>query len=211
MNEKIAHFFTQYPRLELAKGTLLIREDQVPDSVYYIESGAVGLFDITKSGNRIILNMFSERAFVPMSLAINQTPSNFFYETTQKSIVYKVPAQDAVTFIKDNPEVMFDLLSRVYRGTDKVLKRLSYKMGNSARAQVVNELCQSSIREGVVTPNSSDGYTITINESGLASRTGLSRETVNREIQKLKKEHKVLIAKGSMIVISLSALLQLID
>jgi len=211
MNNKITTFFKNYQRLELPKGMLLVRENEIPDSVYFIESGGVGTFDITQSGNRIVLHVFGEHAFVPMSLAISKAPSSFFYETTQKTVIYKAPSQEVVAFMQDNPDVMFDLLTRVYRGTDELLKRLSYKMGNSARAQVVNELCQSSLREGIASSCSSDEYTLAMSESGLASRTGLSRETVNREIQKLKKEHKVLITKGSLIVISLSALLQLID
>jgi CRP-like cAMP-binding protein len=212
MEKRISDFFALYTRLELEKGVLLVRENQTLDSVYYIKSGAVGMFDISKSGNKIVLNIFTEGAFVPMSLAINKTPSNFFYETTATAILYKAPVDEVVIFIKSNPDVMFDLLSRVYSGTDKLLKRLSYKMGNSARAQVVNEICQSSLREGVATSSDTqDAYTVDVNESGLASRTGLSRETVNREIQKLKKEKLVLITKGSLVVISLSALLQLID
>jgi CRP-like cAMP-binding protein len=124
MEKRISDFFALYTRLELEKGVLLVRENQTLDSVYYIKSGAVGMFDISKSGNKIVLNIFTEGAFVPMSLAINKTPSNFFYETTATAILYKAPVDEVVIFIKSNPDVMFDLLSRVYSGTDKLLKRL---------------------------------------------------------------------------------------
>ena len=95
------------------------------------------------------------------------------------------PVDDAVEFIKSNSDVMFDLLSRVYSGTDGLLRRMAHLMGSSANTRLLYELLVAGRRYG---KEQSDGtYLVPISEEELAKRAGLSRETVSRELGKIKK------------------------
>lgn len=83
--------------------------------------------------------------------------------------------------------MLYDLLSRVYRGVDGLLGRLTHLMASSARTRLVYELVVEGERFG--TEREDGAITLDINEKDLGARAGLSRETVSREAHKLKNEN----------------------
>lgn len=74
-------------------------------------------------------------------------------------------------------------------------------MGN-ARSRVIFELIVESKRFGT---KDTQACTLGLTEGALAQRTGLTRETVNRELRKLKEEGMITYRKG-LIVNNLKAL-----
>src|SRR5581483_573042 len=137
-------------------------------------------------------------AFFPMSWAINRTPNNYFYKTETETRVHIVPADDALAFLKTNPDVMLDLLSRIYRGMDGLFGRMVHLMSGTARSRLIYELIIECRRFGNKTK---DGRVkLDMSEVDLAARSGLSRETVSREIHKLKERGWVGITTNAIIV-----------
>lgn len=139
-----------------------------------------------------------------MSLAINKTPNPYVYEAETDIDVRQAPVEDAVKFLKDNPDVTFDLLSRVYRGTDGLLGRMAHLMASSAKSRLMYELIIEAQRFGAKQDDNS--HILTIHEKDLAARAGLSRETVSREMTKLKDKNLVEITNKTIIVKDLIAL-----
>lgn len=183
VSKKIDEFFSQYNVREYRKGQILVFAQEEPRYVFQLVEGNVRQYDISAHGDEIVVNIFKPRAFFPMSWAINKTPNTYFYETTSTVKLRQADPEKTVEFLRANPDVLFDLLSRVYRGTDGLLGRMAHLMGGSATARVVYELVISCERFGE--KDTKTGYVIPINESTLATLTGLSRETVNREVRKL--------------------------
>jgi len=182
--QKIASFFTAYPLRTFEKRELLARaEDRLP-GVFYIIEGRVSQYDIAPSGNEVVVNVFKPGAFFPMSWAMNNTPNHYFFEAGTKVVAHLAPAADAVQFLKDNPDVTFDLLGRVYRGVDGVLRRMAHLMGGDAKSRLLFELLNAAYRFGEAQEGGS--VYVPFKESDLARHSGLARETVNRTIQSLK-------------------------
>ncbi len=181
---KVTSFFTKYPLRTFEKRQLLIRAETEIEYVFYIVEGRVSQYDITASGNEIAVNIFKPGAFFPMSSAINNTPNHYFFEASAKTVVHAVPAAEAVQFLKDNPEILFDLLARVYRGVDGILRRMTHLMGGDAKTRLLFELLNSAYRFGEQQQDGS--MLIRLSEGDLARHSGLARETVNRNIQTLK-------------------------
>lgn len=99
---------------------------------------------------------------------------------------------------------MFDLLSRVYRGTDGLLGRMAHLMASSAKRRLMYELLVSARRFGT---QAADGScTVPANEKELGARAGLTRETVSREMAKLKKENLVTVRTKDTVIHNLDAL-----
>jgi CRP-like cAMP-binding protein len=120
-----------------------------------------------------------------MSWAINNTSNQWFYETGSKVTLRQAPVDEVLGFLETNPDVLFDLLSRLYSGTDGLQRRMAHLMAGSARSRVLFELIVAARRFGKQQKNGS--LFIDIRENELARRSGLSRETVSRELQKIKK------------------------
>lgn len=186
VTQKVANFFAQYRVRKYAKGQVLILNGDTSESIYYLEEGLVKQYDVTYRGDEIILNVFKPFAFFPMSMAVNKTPSPYVFAADSDIRVRQAPAEDVVRFIQDNPDVMFDLLSRVYRGTDGLLGRLAHVMSKSAKGRLMYEILVATRRFGEEQADSS--YVLHMSEKDLGANAGLSRETVSREIAKLVKE-----------------------
>lgn len=200
MDEKIAktieEFFTRYPLKRFKKGQIIIYGGDEPTGVFHLLSGKVRQYDINYRGDEIVVNVFKPPAFFPMAWAINKTHNQYFYETMTEVELRQAPADDVVAFLKTNPDVMYNLLSRLYSGTDGLQRRMAHLMGGSARSRILFELIVECARFGDIQEDGS--YVLSIKESELAQRAGLSRETVNREVSKLKTKG-LLTHKGQTI------------
>lgn len=195
---KIEEFFAEFRPRQYAKGQVLILSGDDTDYVYYLIKGTVKEYDVTYRGEEIILNLFKPPAFFPMSLAINKVPNPYIYEAETDIEIRQAPADQVVTFIKNNPDVMYDLLSRVYRGVDGIIGRIVHLMAGTAKSRLIYELLLEARRFGTI--ESGQGYLLNINEKDLGARAGLSRETVSREMHKLKMENLVTVhGKGLLI------------
>jgi CRP-like cAMP-binding protein len=189
---KIEEHFSQYPLRSYPKGQILIHAGEDPEHIYYLARGKVRQYDISYRGDEIVVNVFKPGAFFPMSWAITRAPNKYFFDAEMAIEVRAAPADTTLAFLQANPDVMFDLLTRLYRGMDGVLGRMVQLMSGSARSRVLYELLVEARRFGKKTENGS--YRISINESELAAQAGLSRETVSREVQKLSQSGLVKVS-----------------
>lgn len=202
--DKVQKHFTKYPKHTYPKGQILVFADESPDHIFYIVKGRVRKYDVSYRGDEVIVNLFKPPAFFPMSWAINRTPNNYFYKTETESEVHIVPTEDALEFLKANPDVMLDLLSRIYKGMDGLLGRVVHLMSGTARSRVIYELIIECRRFGEQTKDG--GYKLGISEVDLAARSGLSRETISREVHKLKESGWVEVTTSSIIVKNMTEL-----
>lgn len=184
IKDKVSTFFGQYPLQTYNKRELLLHAEEPIHSVFYIVEGRVSQYDIAPNGNEVVVNVFKPGAFFPMSSAINDIENHYFFEAGLKVQVRIVPKTEVVQFLHENPDVVFDLLSRVYRGVDGVLRRMAHLMGGDAQTRLVFELLNVTYRFGEQQPDGTIHVQLT--EGDLAKHSGLARETVSRLLQDLK-------------------------
>lgn len=195
---KVEEFFNQFRKLSYKKGEILIRADDDPSGIFYLKEGKVRKYAISKKGEELIVNIFKPGAFFPMSWAMNDTPNSYFYEAETPLEVFKAPKDKVLDFVEKNPDVLYNLLQRVYSGTDGMTLRMLHLMGGGAYARLITEILINAKRFGKA---SSDGkFEVKIAEKDLAAQTGMTRETISRELKILKekglidlKDHCILI------------------
>lgn len=202
-SDKIQEYFSTFPKRAYPKGQIIIFANEDPSAVYYVVEGKVRNYDHTYRGDEVIVNIFKSPAFFPMSWAINRTPNQYFYRTEEPTTLHVVPTDKALEFVKTNPDVMLDLLSRLYHGIDGLLGRMVHLMSGTARSRVMYELIIECHRFGK--NEKANTYELTVSEVDLAARSGLSRETVSREISKLK-EQKLISSNIKLVVKDLAEL-----
>jgi CRP-like cAMP-binding protein len=193
--EKIEKFFSAYPTREFGKGHILIHAYDNPTQVFHLLEGRVKQYDISFRGDEVVLNVFKPPAFFPMSSAVNDTPNVYFYEAEGDISIQAAPNADAVAFLKDNSDVLYDLLSRVYKGVDGLIGRLAHMMAGSARSRILYEILIEARRFGT---QRGAGMAIALTETDIGTHAGLARETVSREIRKLKQEGMISVIKNEI-------------
>ncbi|PIR39066.1 MAG: hypothetical protein COV34_00010, partial [Candidatus Zambryskibacteria bacterium CG10_big_fil_rev_8_21_14_0_10_42_12] len=197
-SKKVADFFSQFRKQTYKKGELLIRADDAPSGIYYLTSGNVRKYAISQKGEEVVLNVFKKGAFFPMSFAFNKTRKNdYYYEAMEELTLYKAPIDEVITFLKKDTDVLYDLTTRVFRGTEGLEKRLAYLMAGSAYTRLVTELLIHAKRFG---KQRDKGVEIQASETEFAALTGMTRETVSREIRHLKEKRLVSLKKNKLFI-----------
>lgn len=203
-SKKIIDFFAKYPERKFDKREIMVRAERELPGIFYITDGRVSQYDITPAGDEVVVNVFKPGAFFPMSVAINRTPNNYYFEASTKVVARLAPAEQVVQFLKDNPDVLYDLLSRVYRGMDGILRRMAHMMGGDAKSRMMFELINAANRFGE--QQSSGAVVLQLKESDLARHSGLSRETISRTVRELKASGLVEVQRGGLIIKDLKRL-----
>lgn len=205
IQKKIDDFFTKFKYQKYKKGEILVRADDNPKGIFYLKKGFVKEYAISKKGDELVVNIFKPASFFPMSWAINGTPNMYFFEAITDLEVCRVPKDRALEFIKTNPDVLYDLLSRVYKGTDGILTRMTYLMAGNAYARLVTEVIIYAKRFGK-RGDDKNVFEISLSEKDLAASSGMTRETVSREMKTLKDKDLVSFRKNTLVIKNLKEL-----
>lgn len=196
--KKVEAFFQSYPKRKYPKDQIVIFAHESPEKVFHILSGKISQYDISYRGDEIVVNIFKAPAFFPMNWAINNVENQYFFKTEEETVVRIAPPEDVLKFIQDNPDVMLNLLSRLYKGVDGVLARTVHLMSGSAKSRIIYELIIECRRFG---EKVKDGmYRLKISESDVAAHSGLARETVSREIKHLKERKLIEVVGGGIFI-----------
>jgi len=191
-------FFSSHKPTTHAKGDQLLRPSAlVPPPITYIVEGSVVEYAISAGGVKTIINTYKAGAFFPASSALNKTPNKYYFEAGAQTVIRQATPEQVDKFLLDNPAVAYDLLQRLYRGIDGLTGRLERLLGADAGARLLYELTIQAERFGVTAPG---GTLLTITESELAEHTGLARETVSRELKKLKDAHTLSVSRGKILI-----------
>lgn len=198
VTNKLTEFFAGTDERMYGKDDIITFANQDPEGVLFLVEGLVEQYDVTPEGNKITVNIFKPPAFFPMAWAINKTPNLYFYAALSNVKVKRAHPDKVAKFLQENPDVMFDLLSRVYKGTDGLLRRLVLAASGIASSRLIYELLLEAYRFGE--PVDEETKKIKIRQSSLAARSGLARETVSRELHKMEREGLLELAKPGMIL-----------
>ena len=201
--KKVEKFFSAYKTEDFKKGEMLIRAFENPDKVFFISEGFVKMYSISKNGKEFVLNVFKPDAFFPMSLAVNNGENLYYFEAMTPVKLRIAPVKKVLNFIKSNPDVMFDLLQRLYRGVDGLLIKMDFAMTSDARSRLIVELITQAKRFG---KKNNKNFEINVSISGLSTSVGLARETVSRELKALKDKRLISIKNKKLTIYDLNKL-----
>lgn len=208
IQRKIDEFFSTHRTVKYPKNQILVFPGDAIDKVYYLVSGRVCQYDISYRGDDVIINTFKQPAFFPMAMVIDRFTSNFFYRAESDIEVRIAPAADVLEFLQRTPDVAFDLLKRVYIGAESLLIKMVLLMSGTARTRLVYELVIEQRRFGDFAQEAGHLY---LSEVSLAARTGLSRETVNRELKRLKEQQLIDVRKNKIVILDITGLETLLE
>lgn len=136
---------------------------------------------------------------MPLSAVITGSPNMFFYEAETDICVRAAPTEEVYAFIKSNSEISFSMLHRQHLSNERMMVKINHLMSGNAKSRVVFEILNECRRFGHTSDEDSSIH-LQLNEKDLAARAGLSRETVNREIQKLKEQNFIDTRRNTIII-----------
>ncbi len=205
IKRKLEKFFAKYNYLQYKKGQLLILAGDNPAGIFYLKSGTVRVYYITRQGNEVIVNIYKAPSFFPMMWVVSNLPNGYYHEAITPAEVWRAPKEDVLAFVREEPDVLFDLTARLFKGMDGLLSRMVYLMSGSAYKRLTLEIIISTKRFG--SPHGSHrNIHIKTTQKDFALQTGLTRETVSREMKHLEEKRLVTFTKNVLIVKDLKKL-----
>lgn len=199
VREKITNFLKDFKEQKYNKKEIIIKPDDEPEVVYCILEGAVRMYAVSANGEELVINTFKPFAYFPMGWVLNDIVPKHYYEAMDPVVLKKVSKTAFLEFIQANPEVLMELTKRIYYGLEGYFTRMEYLMSGNASARLITELLILGKRFGV-TGNNETVVSLKLTEKDLAALTGITRETVSRELNKLKIKGLVSLNKNILTV-----------
>jgi CRP-like cAMP-binding protein len=183
----VSVFCTQGSKLVYKKGEFIIRPGQSPSGVFYIESGLVKAYDITKYGEENIIIIRQKDEFFPLIWAITGQERQIIYEALSPTVVWQISREMFLQYVQRNPDAMVPLLDmtlEMYRIHSERIINLEYR---SVRERLISFLLTMANRFGRKTP---EGMLIDVplRHQDIASSINASRETASRELSALERK-----------------------
>lgn len=185
--ETWAKAFGRGTKLRYNKGEFIIRPGDAPPGVFFIESGLVKAYDITKYGEENLLIIRKEHEIFPLIWAVTGAERKIIYQALSPTVVWRMSRKDYLAFIDSNPEATAGLLAmavEMYRIHSERIINLEYR---TVRERLISFMLTMARRFGEVTD---DGMLIKVplRQQDIASSINASRETTSRELSALEKK-----------------------
>lgn len=190
--------FKRGTKLKYNKGEFIIRPGDAPSGVFFIESGLVKAFDITKYGEENLLLIRKEHEIFPLIWAVTGSERHIIYQALSPTTVWRLNREAYLTHINSSPDATAALLVmavEMYRVHSERIINLEYR---TVRERLISFMITMSRRFGKETKNGIV-LDVPLRQQDIASSINASRETTSRELSALEK--KGLISTNSHIVL----------
>lgn len=191
-------FYKQFTIRNYKKGEMLIRADDDPQGIFCLTKGYVRQYTISKTGFELTLHILQPISYFPMVWAINGTPNVYYFEALTPVEVGRASRDQVVTFIKDKPTLLFELMSELLEDYAETLKRVEHLVFSDAYRRVISVLLYIVKHFG-----EEDGKGVIVHhrftQQDIATLVGVARETAGNEMVKLEKKGLVRYVDHSML------------
>lgn len=181
------------------KGEYIIRPGEKPPGIFYINSGLVKAYDITKYGEENMLIIRKDGELFPLIWAITGQERHVIYQAVVPTTTWEIGRQTFLDYLSLNPRALapiLDMTVESYRQHSERILTLEYR---TVRERIISFLNNMSQSFGIETD---DGLLINVplRHQDIASSVNATRETTSRELAVLERRGLVK-SKQSMIVI----------
>lgn len=184
--------------LNYKKGEFIIRPGQKPSGVFYIESGIVKAYDISKYGEENLLVIRKEKEIFPLIWGVTGQERQIIYEALSPTKLLHVDRKIFSDSLKENPETMMpvlDMVVEMYRLHSERILNLEYR---SVRERLISFLLTMSLRFGKIIEDGITIIDVPLRHQDIASSINATRETTSREMAYLEN-HGLVKNKQSLI------------
>ncbi len=195
----LVNLFRQGTRQVFEKGEFVIRPGGPPQGVFYIQSGIVKAYDITKYGEENLLIIRKPGDVLGLTWALTGKEYRVLYSALVRTELLQVSREEFANFLRANPRAalpVVDMLADMYRLHSERILNLEYR---TVRERLVSFLLTTSKRFG---RESSEGLVIEVplRHQDIASSISATRETTGRELSALERQG---LLKSSQSIITL--------
>ncbi len=209
-SHKIRAFFSTHTPFHEAPGGVLIRPDERPSFIYFLETGVVEQIKTTLKGQELTLNYYKPGSFFPLMDSLTDIPNQYAFIALEDCTGFKAPVDAVIKWVKSDADISFDITKRLLKGLHGMLVKTEKLMQRDATA-IVAQTILTFLARFPKTDANSPVISISFTHQQLADSTGLSRETITRELSLLKRQGVISVEQKHITIHSVSELMTLAE
>lgn len=172
---------------EYSKGEFIVRPGGTPPGVFYIESGLVKAYDITKYGEENLLILRQGGELLGLTQALTPEKHDTIYTALTPTVVWLIPRNLFLESITKHPEMaipLISMLASMYRIHGDRIMTLEYR---TVRERLASFLLGMVDRFG---EQAQEGTTLRVplRHQDIASSISATRETTSRTLSELERK-----------------------
>jgi len=178
------------------KGDIIFSEGECSQFFHYLKEGELSVSNLTEKGKELLQHKVKEGHFFaePAVLLGVGFPGNVEV-CTDKAEIIKIPRDNLIKYLKENPEILFEFTLSVANKSIKKSQLLKQIVLFNPEDRITLQL--QDFKREMGKPD--EKVLIQLTRKDLAHMTGLRIETVIRTIKKMEKEEKLEIVNGKII------------
>jgi CRP/FNR family transcriptional regulator len=179
--------FRKGTKLTYKKGEFIIHPGETPVGVFFVESGIVKAYDISKYGEENLLSIRRRKEIFPLIWAITGQDRQIIYEALGPTTLWRISREDYLEHINKNPEMLRPLLDMtldMYRIHSERILNLEYR---TVRERLISFLITTAERFGKKGAGKSIIVNLPLKQQDIASSISATRETTSRELMRLER------------------------
>lgn len=209
VEQKLDQFFFHYPPIHFRAGEVIIRAGDDEYGIFYLKNGLVKQTYISEIGEEMTIHIFKPISFFPIMLALSQKTNMYTFEAVTAIKLWKAPKEATIALLKEEPEVSFDLASRLSLGITGLTQKMENILFSKAGGKVASLLLYLANKFGTRQSDGTLQITLPLTHSDIGSWTGLQRETVSRQIELLQDKGILHREKDHLVISDIGKLQQI--
>lgn len=175
------------------------------DSVLLLISGRVRIYHLTGEGKEALLAFIDPGELFGELTLVGQRQREEFAETMEKSRILKIPRQDVLALMQEQPDMALRLTQLMGLRRQVFERRLKSLMFQSNRERLIHLLLELAKRYGV--PHAEGlALSVKLSHQEMANLIGSTRESVTVSLSELQREKLVRVHRRQLILHNLEAL-----
>ncbi len=198
--KNVRDIFAKTKPLRYKKGEIILRPEEIPHGVYYIEKGFIKIYSLSEDGDENLHIIYKEDEIFPFIWLFKDETVDVYYEAMTDGILRRIPREEFMAAIPGHVEVMKDLVKRIIDLLQVHVGRVENLEYLQAYPRLLARIIFLAERFGKF---KGDKVTIDapITHKDIADSINMTRETASRELERLV-EKGLISYRGHLIVIS---------
>lgn len=188
-------FFNHGKQLHFLKGQVIIKDQNLSEDVFYIDSGFVVVyknepkalsFGNEGSSQKKIYSIYKPDEIFPLQSVFNNVDKKITFKALGEVCVYKVLKADFIKFVSQSPQVALEVINKLSSLANVYFERIDHLEFTKTHSRVIARLLFFADRFGEKS-GKKVRIALPVTHADIANSLGMSRETTTRVLSSLEK------------------------
>jgi CRP-like cAMP-binding protein len=186
VQKALARVFDGAETAHFKRHEIIVRPEIEPSGVFYIQEGFIKIYDIDSEGRYNLVSVRGPAGIFPFEWALHQNVSALYYEAMGNVALKRISREKFMAAIEQDPKLAIATLRLSLFTLNSYMERIQHLEQPTVRQRLASLLLFFTERFSMESPEGKL-LNLPLNYQDIADSINTTRDTVNREVLKLKK------------------------